>query len=273
MSRNWKELSRYLIQYKNNSYLSRFNRYFLRNLRLYIVSILIILFFSVSLNAQDRIFKENDSIQILDAFLTFEDSLTMDSVVLPEELIETGIKKKFSPNPNKAIVYAAIFPGLGQIYNRKYWKLPLVYGSALGCVYAISWNGTQYSGYKHAYSDFVYTVNNMGNAGFDTNRNSWEDYIRIMGKTTTDLNEWQANERTRFSQILKSQRDRFRRYRDLSYIVSVGVYALWIIDAYVDAQLFNFDISEDLSMNMQPVMFERTTVNKNTFGLQCSFTF
>ena len=220
-------------------------------------------------------FSETDSIQTMEEFLIYESSLVVDSSRIADDLA-AAVKTKFSPDPNKAVIYAAVFPGLGHIYNRKYWKLPLVYGSALGCIYAISWNGTQYSGYKNAYSDFSYVINfnaERSPEAFDPTRNSWEDYVYIMGKTNANLDEWDSSEKTRFSQVLKSQRDRFRRYRDLSYIVSVGIYAIWVIDAYVDAQLFNFDISEDLSLNVQPVLFERSMVSKNTFGLQCSFSF
>ncbi|MDL2323020.1 DUF5683 domain-containing protein [Bacteroidales bacterium OttesenSCG-928-A17] len=248
----------------------------MKNLRLYIAATCIAFFLSASMQAQERAFEGNDSIQILDGFLAFEDSLAVDSITLSKEL-PLIVKKQFVPNPNKAVIYAAVFPGLGQIYNRKYWKLPLVYGSVIGCAYAITWNGGQYSGYKDAYSDFRYAINYTGKPeDFDPKRNSWEDYIYIMNINTTDLSDgsaWNSNTVNRFSQVLKSRRDRFRRYRDLSYIVSVGFYAIWIIDAYVDAQLFSFDISEDLSLNVQPVILEKTTVNKNTVGLQWSFTF
>jgi len=187
------------------------------------------------------------------------------------------IERKFMPDPNKAVIYAAIFPGLGQIYNRKYWKLPLVYGSAIGCVYAITWNKAQYSGYKRAYGDFMYAINykETETGGFNPERNSWKDYVRVIGESSTDLgdsNVWTAEKKSYFSQVLKQQRDRYRRYQDLSYIVSVGVYAIWIIDAYVDAQLFDFDIGDDLSMRVQPVI-ERNSMSKNTVGLQFSFNF
>lgn len=237
---------------------------------------MIVLFSPVLTNAQELTFIENDSIRISDGLLISEDSLVLGSSDLEnKEVAVDNIAKKFSPDPNKAVIYAAIFPGLGQIYNRKYWKLPLVYGSVIGCVYAITWNGTQYSGYKDAYSDFRYVINYEGgqvSGDFNPNRNSWEDYAFIINKTT-NLEEWSSSDKSYFSQVLKRQRDRFRRYRDLSYIASVGLYAVWIIDAYVDAQLFNFDISEDLSMNVQPVIFERNHMNKNTFGLLCSFSF
>ena len=256
-------------------YLSPLNRNSLRNVGSNIVSVLTVLLFPVLVNAQDAAFSNNDSIRALDGYFISEDSLVSYSLEI-DEVIQTDQVWPFSPDPNKAVVYAAIFPGLGQIYNKKYWKLPLVYGSAIGCIYAITWNGAQYSGYRDAYSDFRYMVNHQEgtiSGGFDPNRNSWEDYIFIIGKSSVNLDEWTSTERSNFSNVLKSRRDRFRRFRDLSYIVSVGFYAIWIVDAYVDAQLFNFDISEDLSMNFQPVIFERNMTHRNTIGLSCSFNF
>jgi len=76
-------------------------------------------------------------------------------------------KDLFKPDSKKAMLYATFFPGLGQIYNRKYWKLPLVFGSFIGCTYAINWNGSQYRGYSNAYIDFV---------DERSESNSWEDY-------------------------------------------------------------------------------------------------
>ena len=160
------------------------------------------------------------------------------------------------------MIYSAIFPGLGQIYNRKYWKLPIVYGGFLGCIYAISWNNTQYTGYKSAYGDFT-------DSNPDTN--SWLAYKYYGYSDNPD--EWTAQQREGFTNALKNKKDYFRRYRDLSYIITVGLYALCMIDAYVDAQLFEFDISEDLSFRMNPVFFEKTANNSRSFGLQCSFTF
>ena len=168
----------------------------------------------------------------------------------------------FKPNPNKAMLYSALFPGLGQIYNRKYWKLPFVYGGVLGCTYAITWNSTQHKGYKNAYKDFL-----------DDNpaTNSWLDYKPFT--FDDDSNNWSEPDQKWFANKLKSQKDFYRRFKELSIIISAGVYALFIIDAYVDAQLFDFDISPDLSLRMDPVIFEQTTGNSRAFGLQCSIRF
>jgi len=76
-----------------------------------------------------------------------------------------------------------------------------------------------------------------------------------------------------FANTLKSVRDMHRRNRDLSYIVSIAIYGIWIVDAYIDAQLFDFDISPDLSMRLEPVLFDRTAMNSRSVGVQFSFAF
>jgi hypothetical protein len=211
------------------------------------------------LQAQDVIFSEKDSVVVSDGFISLADTLALESLPgLPET-------KAFSPNPTKAILYSAIFPGLGQIYNRKYWKLPIVYGAAIGCVYAVSWNGTQYRGYKNAYADL-----------FDGNpeTNSWKVYnYQYYGGTDEQPENWNTSALNGFAGRLKNGKDNFRRSLELSYIISAGVYFLCMIDAYVDAHLFEFDISEDLGFRMEPVLFERTTASPRSFGLQCSITF
>ena len=201
-----------------------------------------------------------DSISVSKSFLMQIDTLRIDSLINDSLLKST---EKFSPDSKKATIYAAIFPGLGQVYNRKYWKMPLVYGSFIGCAYAINWNGNQYSGYRRAYIDFI---------DEDPATNSWDAY-RYGAYQRTDFNDWTADMKRSFANTLKSTRDYHRRNRDLSYIVTVGVYAIWIIDAYVDAQLFNFDVSPDLSMQIEPVLFDRIPGNKRSIGMQLSFAF
>jgi hypothetical protein len=229
----------------------------------FILSVVVQLFF-IQNQAQESIVTDEDSLVSTVELPSGSDSLTLK---MPESNI--GEEKKsplFKPNPKKAVIYSAIFPGLGQIYNRKYWKLPLVYGGFLGCAYAITWNGDQYNGYKQAYND-IQPVQDNPNVTVGT---SWINYLPY----GTDPESVSAERKTQLANSLKRQRDFYRRYRDLSIFVTVGVYALCMIDAYVDAQLFDFDISPDLGMRVEPVLFQKSIHNHQTaVGLQCGFKF
>lgn len=168
---------------------------------------------------------------------------------------------EFKPNSTKSIIYSAIFPGLGQIYNRKYWKLPLVYGGFLGVVYGVTWNGGYYTDYRDAYRDLALTA--AGKPAGD----SWKDFYPLLDPTADP---------TRTQQIvdnLRRKKDFYRRYRDLALLIGVGLYALCIIDAYVDAELYDFDMSQDLSMTIAPMVLPPTPTSKTSFGIQCTIRF
>lgn len=197
------------------------------------------------------------------------DSIVLDTVVpaglLTADTVYTPVidRKRFIPDPKKSLWYAIAFPGGGQIYNRKYWKLPIVYGGFLGCFYALSWNNGMYRDYSQAYIDLMDT---------DKNTNS---YVNILPPNY----DVEANF-SRLQQIFKNKKDYYRRYRDLSFFCMIGVYALSIIDAYVDAELSSFDISPDLSMKVKPsVINDRPNyltqrgMTNQSYGLQCSFDF
>ena len=171
---------------------------------------------------------------------------------------------EFRPNPSKAVLYAAIFPGLGQIYNRKYWKLPLVYGGFIGCAYAITWNSTQYKDYGELYREITEYVQSAGKEG----GTSW--LIYFPGRNLESISQSEMNTLTN---AFKNRKDAYRRTRDLSIIVTVGLYALSMLDAYVDAQLFDFDISPGLSMRIDPVLYNKSEFNSYAVGLQCSIKF
>ena len=226
------------------------------------ISLITILFYFLPAccKAQAGDISGKDSISVSDGLLFQVDTVFTDSMANKKLPVRS---EKFKPNSKKATLYAALFPGLGQIYNRKYWKLPLVYGGFIGCIYAISWNGNQYNGYRKAYIDFI---------DEDPTSNSWEDY-RYGAYRRMNFEDWTEDMKRNFADALKSARDFNRRNRDLSYIITVGVYAISIIDAYVDAQLFDFDISPDLSMHVEPVFLDRTPINSRSWGMQLSFTF
>lgn len=178
-----------------------------------------------------------------------------------EHLLKTT--KLFKPDPKKAVIYSAIFPGLGQIYNRKYWKLPIIYGGFIGLAYAISWNGRYYSDYSDGYKAIM-SENRLS----PENITKWQDFLPSKVNpeelTASDIKTWQD--------FFKRKKNFYRRNRDLSIIGAVALYALSMIDAYVDAQLFDFDISPDLSLRVEPKV-ENDAFARKTFGLQCSFKF
>ncbi|WP_455587385.1 DUF5683 domain-containing protein [Bacteroides sp.] len=173
----------------------------------------------------------------------------------PKDTIPPTIPKTvWVPNPTKATWLAVVFPGGGQIYNRKYWKLPIIYGGFAGCAYALSWNGKMYKDYSRAYLDI------MDN---DPNTNS---HLDIIGRR--NISEDQLKE------LIRKQKDMFRRYRDLSIFAFIGVYLISIIDAYVDAELSNFDITPDLSMRVEPTIInDQFHSRSKSVGVQCSFRF
>ena len=146
----------------------------------------------------------------------------------------TQEKKRWIPNSNRTVWLGLVIPGAGQLYNRKYWKLPIIYGGFVGCAYALTWNGQMYKDYSQAYQDIM---------SDNHNNNSYMDFLP-------------------------------RRQRDLSIFAFFGVYLLSVIDAYVDAELSDFDISKDLSMKWEPTVFNDAFRNRpQGVGLQCCIKF
>ena len=203
--------------------------------------------------------------------LQTKDSLMTDSLKMVENVpvnVDSIVKAKASrdwstwrPDPQRALWLALVIPGGGQIYNRKYWKLPIIYGGFMGCIDAMSWNNSMYRDYSQAYLDL--TDN-------DPNTKSYNEFLHL-GQTITPENA------ERYKDIFKKRKDKYRRWRDLSFFVMLGVYALSVIDAYVDAELSVFDISKDLSLKVEPTIINNGS-SKNTFdnssvGLQCSLNF
>ena len=151
------------------------------------------------------------------------------------------------PDAVKAVWLGVICPGAGQIYNKSYWKLPIVYGAFMGCGYAISWTQNRYSNFRTAYLD-LYNDIQAGTVSEDPSKS----YIAVIPdgydlQRVGGANTWMNT--------LNNRHQTFRRYRDYSILAIVVVYALSLIDAYVDAQLFDFDISPDLSLNIEPQIY------------------
>lgn len=212
---------------------------------------------------KDVIIAKEDTVMRQQATMFVVDTLNQAELTQLNKEIQLSLKTEFTPDPTKAVIYSAIFPGLGQIYNRKYWKLPIIYGGFLGVVYAVTWNGNMYSDYQNAYRDFV--TNPYGTT-------SWHNFVPDEDPVTQVLGS--ASRKSQVQESLKRRRDYFRRNRDLAIIVGVGVYALCMIDAYVDAHLYNFDVTPDLSMTVAPVVWGPSNLSGTmSVGFQCNITF
>ena len=178
----------------------------------------------------------------------------------PTDSINGALNKKvFIPNPTKATWLALVIPGGGDVYKRQYWKLPIIYGGFAGCAYALTWNNKMYKDYMQAYKDAA-----LGN----WEANSIHDLLPPGYLDRTP--------KTQITETLRKRKDTYRRYRDLSIFAFIGVYLISVIDAYVDAELSNFDITPDLSMRVEPAVINSQysigSSNKSV-GVQCSFRF
>ncbi|MCD8266924.1 MAG: DUF5683 domain-containing protein [Prevotellaceae bacterium] len=202
-------------------------------------------------------------IELADSLLRNDSTLVGDSLTMTLDLSKLRPNRKdgFVPDPIRAMWIGIVFPGGGQIYNRKFWKLPVFYGGFLGCMYALTWNNMMLRDYSQAYLDIM---------DDDPETKSYEQMLPL-GYSIEGKED-------RFKTIFKNKKDRYRKFRDLSVFAFIGVYALSIVDAYVDAELSTFDISRDLSLHFEPAVFgtslSRTLAdNRKAYGIQMNLTF
>lgn len=131
----------------------------------------------------------------------------------------------------------------------------------MGCIYAMRWNNMMYNDYSQAYIDIVDN---------DPQTHSYNQFLHL-GAQINDENK------SRYEDLFRRRKDYYRRYRDLSFFILIGVYALSVIDAYVDASLSDFDISPDLSMRIEPAVMNsgmsQNPLKAAAIGLNCSLTF
>lgn len=140
----------------------------------------------------------------------------------------------------KATTLACICPGAGQIYNRSYWKVPFVVGGFAAMIYCIDWNNRGYQRFKKAYSL---------RAAYDQALSDYNADPENVERPTGSTDEFRGRYSASF---LKNLRDNYRRNRDLCIILTAGLYLLQIVDAHVDAHLKDYDISDDLTMSIEP---------------------
>ena len=181
------------------------------------------------------------SAQVKDSTLVTlsKDSLLKDT----SSLVKINVKQIHSAK--KAALLSVAFPGAGQIYNKKYWKLPIIYAGAAGLIYSLQFNHSRYVKYRNAYK---YRI--------DNDATTVDGYVGIY--SDDNLNTLQKY---------------YHRYRDLTVIGFAALYALNIIDASVDAHLFTFNVSDDLSLNIQPTLINTLGSYKYTTGINVSMSF
>ncbi|WP_424494452.1 DUF5683 domain-containing protein [Salinimicrobium sp. GXAS 041] len=176
-----------------------------------------------------------------------EDSITVrtEELIVPEEQ-ELGYKPYDALAPARAAFYSAVLPGLGQAYNDKYWKIPIVY-TALGVgVYFYINNDRQYDRYRDAYKS------------------------RLAGRTNDEFLDEDGNPLLSTPRLIDAQKF-YQRNKEISILVLVGMYALNIIDANVDAHLQQFNVSEDLSL--KPALDYDRFSGKTGYGITLNYNF
>ncbi|MBR5707330.1 MAG: hypothetical protein IKX55_07160 [Bacteroidaceae bacterium] len=162
----------------------------------------------------------------------------------------------WEPEPRVAVWLSLLVPGGGQIYNRKFWKLPIVYGGYVGCIYALTWNQSTYMDYQNAYVDIM---------DDDPTTNSFEDFLPPHYEIDTSMENW-------LKDVFRQRKNKYRRWRDMSIFAFAGMYVVAAIDAYVDAELSHFDISPDLSFSVEPnIMIDHRGTPTAGFSLAFNF--
>ncbi|MDE5773559.1 MAG: hypothetical protein K2H86_03780 [Muribaculaceae bacterium] len=197
-----------------------------------------------------------DDIMVHERIIVEEtDTLAPTVVTAPGYTLE-GLKE-FNPDPSRAVWLSALFPGLGQIYNRRFWKLPIIVAGFMGLGYGTAWNARMFSDYSLAYQDIM---------DDDPDTKSYMDFFPPTVSEDSLDKSWLA-------QTFKSRKDYYRRNRDLCIICCVGVYLLCMVDAYVDAHLTHFDISPNLSMDVAPAIISDPLDAKPKLAMHWALTF
>lgn len=148
-------------------------------------------------------------------------------------------------SPKKAMLLSTVLPGAGQVYNKKWWKVPIIYAGIGISVYAAMWNKDQFDTYRNAW--------NIRNDGNEDTKDAYDGIY-------SDL------------QLIQIQ-NYYDKNREISIAFAVGFYALNILDANVDAHLFEFDVSDDLSMKVEPTVMGFSRYTGTQVGLKLNLKF
>tara|TARA_R110000868_G_scaffold91140_4_gene252848 strand:+ start:1222 stop:1884 length:663 start_codon:yes stop_codon:yes gene_type:complete len=216
-----------------------------------IILVLLFFCFSLAIFSQEKdkpVVKEEQQLDSIQENLKEQGIVVQDSV----------FKKRREINPlapAKAAFYSAILPGLGQLYNKRYWKVPLVYAALGTSIYAYDFNNSRYKRFRTAFK--------RRQAGFKD-----DEFYDLPPKSTVPLNEPEFSD-----EALQDAQEKYQRDRDLMLLVTIGLYALNIIDANVDSHLKQFNIDDDLSINFQPYLdYNEITATPN-YGMALTIKF
>jgi hypothetical protein len=175
--------------------------------------------------------------------------------------------KRYTSEPLKATMLAVAFPGMGQIYNRKYWKVPFVYAGFGGVAYAIHWNTTNYNKFLKAYQDFIDDIRET------------DSYLTIITADPSTYDPvlhpltYDPSNTSWYKDRMLRQVDYFKKYRDLSYIGVAAWYLITILDANVDASLSNYDINNNLAVGVEPFFMPDPVIQGMGMQLSLKVTF
>jgi hypothetical protein len=201
-----------------------------------------LLFLQVGLSQEDDE-KEEEAQPQPTAVDSLAQNLEGEGITVQEVTFE---KKRINPlAPSKAAFYSAILPGLGQIYNKRYWKVPIVYGAIGTGIYVYSYNNTQYKSARNAFKRRL--------AGFED-----DDFFDINGDGQgPDVSD----------EALQDAQERTQRDRDLALVITIAMYALNIIDANVDAHLKQYNVDDNLSVDFKPYLDLNPLTNRPNYGM------
>ena len=234
-----------------------------------IIYLLILLFSAISLSVQadeppvyvepfEDFTAPADTVVHYEVFhLPSETVITTDTIIpgIGTFYYEPAVSRNvgFLPDPQRALWLGAIIPGFGQIVNRKYWKLPFVYGGFMIGGFAITHFNREFDFFRIAHRDLMINPH-----GYLPGHRSHLDFLESRNWTMTDVGG-----EVRFAERLITFRDNNRRRRDWSVLGTILFYGLVILDAYVDAHLYDFDITPDLSMRIEPAIINNDTFHRN----------
>lgn len=209
-------------------------------MRSYITLLISILFSIHSCFSQE----EQETVTMVETD-SISSTLAEQVIIIKDSVSFKKSKKEFNPlAPSKAAFYSAILPGMGQIYNKRYWKAPIAWGLIGGSIYMYTWNNDNYKSFRTAFK--------RRQAGF-TDDEFYDLNNGIIPSLDVD--------------DLEYQQERFQSDRDLWLVVAIGMYALNIVDANVDAHLKQFNIDDDLSIDFEPYFDFNQVTNSPNYGM------